>query len=452
MAKQEINIKNIDTIGDYGLMPVPEKEQKSTLNIMLVSAGWIIAVSSLYIGGTLGLSMPFGEAVRAAILGQLIVAVIATLMGMLGAKYKVSTTLIARHAFGKHGSAIFGLVAAISLGIGWFAWQASFFGMTVNTIFGANNFWLFEPKVASIWGGLLMFLTAYYGYKGLAALSYLAIPLIFILTTFGATIAVESFGGNLHSIADAQPIGSRISLIAAISSVMGGSIAGGIFFPDLTRYARGGYIKGSLYAGLGYFVGGTFCIISGIIMSASVSIPGVGDVANIPAIMKVLGLGIGGLMVLVLGQWTTNDNNLYTGSVGLINVFNISKKLAVVIMAAIGITISAMNIQDYFVPFLIFLGTYIPPLAGVVLADHWILRGLLTRDSYKFGVGTEYSKWNIVALISALLGGYISTIIKLEYVSILSILMAGAIYLLIILVLRVVGIKNYTIGKWTEGA
>jgi len=452
MAQQHMDMKIVDTVGDYGLMPVPEEQQKSNLNVMLVSAGWIIAISSLYIGGTLGLSMPFGEAVRAAILGQLIVAVIATLMGMLGAKYKVSTTLIARQAFGRHGSAIFGLVAAISLGIGWFAWQASFFGMTINTIFGANNFWLFEPKVASIWGGLLMFLTAYYGYKGLAALSYIAIPLIIILSTFGVTLAVESFGGNLHSIADAQPISSRISLIAAISSVMGGSIAGGIFFPDITRYVRGGYIKGALCAGLGYFIGGIFCIICGIIMSASVSIPGVGDVANIPAIMQALGLGIGGLMVLILGQWTTNDNNLYTGSLGLINVFNIPKKLAVVIMAAIGITISAMNIQDYFVPFLIFLGTYIPPLAGVVLVDHWIFRGLLMRDSYEFGVRTEYSKWNIVALISALLGGYISTIIKIEYVSLLSILIAGAIYLLIILVLRVAGIKNYTIGKWTEGA
>lgn len=441
------SIEKIDN--DYALTPVPPEKRKSGVNAMLVAAGWIIAMSSLFIGGTLGLSLNFGEAVIAAIIGQLILSIIGGLMAALGAKYGVSTTMLARQCYGKRGAGLFGLVLVLTLGIGWYAWQCAFFGMTINTMFSDFKLFLFDVRVASVWGGLLMMLTAYYGYRGLSYLSYVAIPMIVILCLFGATLAIEISGG-FDKLLTAKPIGQPMSMVQAVTVVVGGAIGGAVCLADISRYVRGGALKGSLWTITGYFFGGAFCIIAGSAMTLGAQIPGIGNVADIPAVMKTLGLGLGALLVLIAAQWTTNDNNLYTGSLGLVNVINISKKQGVVIMGLIGIAIAAIGIQDYFVPFLLFLGTFIPPLAGVIIGDHWLVRNLIMKENYTFQDDTVYSELNIVALISALISGYISGyVIKVGYASIVSMIIAALLYMLLVIICRALNI-NYAIGKWVQ--
>ncbi|MDI5789226.1 hypothetical protein PO124_14700 [Bacillus licheniformis] len=67
---------------------------------------------------------------------------------------------------------------ALTLGIGWFGWQVAFFGTTISEMF--PGVWLAKPEVAIVWGGILMILTAFIGYRGLAALSFIAVPLVVI--------------------------------------------------------------------------------------------------------------------------------------------------------------------------------------------------------------------------------------------------------------------------------
>ena len=38
--------------------------------------------------------------------------------------------------------------------------------------------------------------------------------------------------------------------------------------------------------------------------------------------IESLGLGFFGAVVLIIGQWTTNDNNLYTSVLGLMNTLD----------------------------------------------------------------------------------------------------------------------------------
>lgn len=38
--------------------------------------------------------------------------------------------------------------------------------------------------------------------------------------------------------------------------------------------------------------------------------------------IEALGLGFFGAIVLIIGQWTTNDNNLYTSVLGLMNTLD----------------------------------------------------------------------------------------------------------------------------------
>lgn len=111
----------------------------------------------------------------------------------------------------------------------------------------------------------------------------------------------------------------------------------------------------------------------------------------------------------MFAQWTTNDNNLYTGSLGLRNVVNLSKTVIVIVLGVLGLGIALIGIQDYFVPFLNALGTYVPPIAGVMIADHWIVKPKILHKSYQFGEGTKYAKWNVAAIIATVVAGIIGS-------------------------------------------
>ncbi len=414
-----------DIIGDYALSPVPEEARKSSFNAMLVAAGWSICMSALFVGGTLGLNLSFREGIIAVIIGQAILYVVGSITVYLGAKYGVSTALLTRECFGEIGAALFGLILVITLGIGWFAWQSAFFGMTINSMFGELGFWLTNPKIATIWGALLMMLTAYYGYKGVAYLSYLAVPLIMILCIFGVTLAIETTG-SFAELFTVQPIEKGMSILEGAIIVVGASVAGAICLPDVSRYVKGDPKKGTIITITGYVLGGAFCMICALAMTLTAHVPGVGTVADIPAVMNALGLGFGALLVLIAAQWSTNDNNLYTGALGLVNIVRIKRRHGVILLGIIGLTIAAMGIQDYFVPFLNVLGIFIPPIAGVLAADHWIVRG---KRPYDFGPGAEHCKLNVLALIVTVISGYIGGyVIKSGLSSIYSILIATLLY------------------------
>jgi len=389
-------------IEDYAIVSVPAEKRKSFLNVSITSCAWIISLSTLFTGGALAGGLTFGQAVLAAVCGMLILAVYGFFQGWMGAKYGVSTTVLARVAFGRIGSSLFGLVLSLTLGIGWFAWQIAFFGMTIEQMFPGQ--WFADRTVAMIWGGVLMVATAFIGYRALAALSYVALPLIVILSIWGF-IASVNYAGSFEALVQSQPLAGNMTLFAGITLVVGNAALGAVVFPDVTRYGKTPF-KGGFGASLGYFVGGVFAIVGGAAMAFAAQVPGVEGTPNIPAAMAQIGLGFFAFLILVFAQWTTNDSNLYTGALGMRNVIKLPKFVIVLAMGILGIIIAVAGIQDQFVPFLNMLGTYVPPIAGVMIADHFLVGPYIRKQAYQFGPGTEYKKLNVAALVMVVLAGF----------------------------------------------
>ena|SRR5690625_4952125 len=431
---------------DYSISPVPMDQRKSTFNISITSSAWIISLSTIFTGGALVSGMTFQHAVLTAILGMLILAVLGFYQGWMGAKYGVSTTMLTRQVFGRHGANLFGILLALTMGIGWFGWQIAFFGMTVAEMF--PNQWFAEPKVAMVWGGILMMLTAFIGYKGLAALSMIAVPLVTILSVWGLIQAVN-YLGDWNALFASSPSGDPITLFAGITIVVGNAAAGAVVFADVTRYGKTA-TKGGLGASVGYFLGGVFCIVAGAAMAVAANLPTIGSTPNIPAAMSQIGLGFFAFLILIFAQWTTNDNNLYTGSLGLRNVVNIPKNVIVVILGVLGLSIALIGIQDYFVPFLNALGTYVPPIAGIMIADHWIVRPKILNKTYQFGEGTRYAKWNIAAIVATALAGIIGSKTAFGITAINSIVIGFLLYIVLTYILNKLNIK-FEIGEVIEG-
>jgi cytosine permease len=327
----------------------------------------------------------FGQAIFASILGNLILSLYCGAIGYAGAKEHVATSLLARHAFGRWGSVVISLVLALTM-LGWFSVQVGFFGETIHAMFPGGGF-ITSVSVAAFWGGIIMLITAYIGYKGLSVLSKIAVPLILLLSIIGiiAAVKTQSSWAAMFAIKPTSPI----PLSAGIVMVVGSFAAGGAAQPDITRYAKTpmAAVIGTV---LGFMISNVFIILAGFITSVAT---GSGD---LPSSMLQLGMGVPSLLVLIAAQWTTNDNNLYTSSLGLSNIFKIKKSRIVLITGILASIVGAAGLSNFFVNWLIILGVGCPPMAGVVVADYFFIK----KQKYDFGEGTNYSSVNVLAFVS----------------------------------------------------
>ena len=174
---------------DNATRRVPDSEKKSTLSVAMVTAGYCICMSGLFTGASMAAGMSLRNAIIASIIGNLILSVYGCAVGVAGAKEGVSTSILARHSFGRNGSKIIGVLLAVVM-LGWFSVQVGFFGDTIHAMFPNAGF-ITNKYFAAFWGGILMLLTAYFGYKGLNILSYIAVPLIALIATIGVVVSVN---------------------------------------------------------------------------------------------------------------------------------------------------------------------------------------------------------------------------------------------------------------------
>lgn len=370
---------------DNATRRVPDSEKKSTLSVAMVTAGYCICMSGLFTGASMAAGMSLRNAIIASIIGNLILSVYGCAVGVAGAKEGVSTSILARHSFGRNGSKIIGVLLAVVM-LGWFSVQVGFFGDTIHAMFPNAGF-ITNKYFAAFWGGILMLLTAYFGYKGLNILSYIAVPLIALIATIGVIVAVNQAGG--WGVLQTMQPAATVSIGGAIVMVVGSFAGGAAAQADITRYAKTPKVA-VIATIIGYMIANMFIIIAGYICTVAT---GIGD---LPAAMLSLGLGFPALVILIMAQWTTNDNNLYTSSLGLSNTLNIPKKKITLVAGILATIVGAAGLSNYFDTWLNIIGIGLPPMAGIILADYYFVK----HQKYEYGPGTRYNSWNLLAFLS----------------------------------------------------
>jgi cytosine permease len=127
----------------------------------------------------------------------------------------------------------------------------------------------------------------------------------------------------------------------------------------------------------------------------------------------MLNLNLFYLAVLVLGLniWTTNDNALYTGGLGLSNIFGWSKKTMVIISGIIG-TVAAVWLYWNFCGWLNVLNCTLPPV-GIILILHYFMN----RKAYKEGTVPE-KQVDWFAIIGVVLGAVVANLVHWGFPSI----------------------------------
>lgn len=406
---------NIDAVhdSDHATHRVPDDQRKGFVSIAAVAAGFCICMSGLYTGAAIAFGMSLRNAIIAAVIGNVILSLFGGAIGAAGAKEGVASAMLSRHSFGRQGSKFVGALLAVVM-LGWFAVQVGFFGSTMQALFPGAGF-ITSKYVAAAWGGILMMFTAYYGYKGLNYLSYVAVPGVGILAIIGMVLAVKGAGGLsiLSQVVPTEPMTIGAAIVAVVGSFAGGASAQA----DITRYAR---TPGIAWAGtiFGYLIANTFIIFAGYMVTIAT---GEGD---LPVAFLAMGLGAAALIILILAQWTTNDNNLYTASLGLANVIPVNKKKLVIITGIIATIVGAMGLADYFTAWLSILGVAIPPVCGIVICDYYFLKG----RKYEYGAGTKYSKVNIWAFVCMIIAAIIGFTVHWGVASVNSLVVSIVLY------------------------
>ena len=394
---------------DYELGSVPTAERKSWLPVAGIWIAIGIDLSGTIMGVQLGNGLPFGQALSATILGSILLGLLAMACTWVGAATGLTSAMLSRAVFGRVGGRVIAIAMAIS-SLGWFGVQTGFFAdnarIAVEELTGANV----PVHVFTVIGGILMTLTALWGYRSIQRLSSWAVPLLIALLGLAVVLAFAKFGvGELFADIPAQ-----FTFGGAVSLVMGIFVFGVIVSPDIARWAK--TPKQAMVAGfVGFFVGNSLIVIVSLVLSR---VMGVEDLMRM---FFILGLGALALVVLTLAQWTTNTNNLYSAALNLSVVFTrVSRRTLTLIGGAVAIIAAVAGIYGAFIPFISLMGTFIAPYGGVYLAEFFTNRKGRLRASaaaHANGEDGDYSELsknepaaNPWAFVAWAIGGFVGVL------------------------------------------
>ena len=408
-------MKKIDV--DYTDRAVDRAGRKSNLSMFMVMLGFTFFSASMWVGQQLAAGLDWWGFIWALLLGGLILAAYTGSLGFIGAESGLSLDMLARRSFGTYGSYLPSAMISFTQ-IGWFGVGLAMFAIPVaKQVFGLHvtpDIMPWQGYLLVVIAGVLMTASAYFGIKSLTIISYIAVPAVAILGTVAMILAVKR--GDLGLVEQFSQGTKDMGVIAGAGLVIGSFVSGGTATPNFTRFAKSAKV-GLWTTVVAFFIGNSLMFLFGAVSSIYA---GGNDIFDV-----MLNLNLFYLAVLVLGLniWTTNDNALYTGGLGLSNIFGLSKKTMVVISGIVG-TVAAVWLYWNFCDWLNVLNCTLPPV-GIILVLHYFMN----RKAYLEGSVKE-KKVDWFAIAGVVLGAVVANLVKWGFPAINGMAVAAVCFLI----------------------
>ena len=239
-----------------------------------------------------------------------------------------------------------GSLFAMALGLDTFGWKVFFI-----------LFW-----------GVVMGITALYGVRAMAIVSYVAIPLMAVLMVIVMVMAIKQ-AGSMDAIRAIKP-SSSMTVTSAITVIVGTFASGGTQAGNWARFAKTG--KTAFIAGLfGFLIGNGVMIFSGMLGGL---VFGTGDLIEL---MISMGIVFWALIILTLNIWTTNNATAYAFGMAGAELFHKNNKKPFHHRRHPDCN---MGNSNYFIPMLNLLGTFVPPLGGAIIGDYFFVSKVASRS------------------------------------------------------------------------
>lgn len=173
---------------------IKESERQSWLSLAMIWTGSMICIPCLMIGGVIGTGLSLGEVVLAVLAGYGIVCIYMCLVGIESCDTGMPTVSMASSVLGKKGAQfIISLMLAIAC-VGWFGIQSAVCGESFSVMIAGITDFEIPSWISSIFWGIVMLLTAVYGYNGLKILNFIAVPALVIVLVYSMILAFSSGG------------------------------------------------------------------------------------------------------------------------------------------------------------------------------------------------------------------------------------------------------------------
>ena len=327
--------------------------------------------------------------------------------------------------------------------VGWFGVQNAVFGQGMAEIVPFTDFLGTQEILPGIMAGITpeyifwaiitglgITLLVVFGIKAIANFATVFVPLFVIVVIVAAAIILQNH--SLTELLTTAPPGPALSLGAATTMVAGGFIAGAICTPDYARFLKNG-TQVFWMTLIGTFVGELGMNLLAVLLAHAMGTENIVDI--------MMGTsGIIGVIIVVASTVKLNDINLYSSSLGLATMINalfnkaISRNGLVWALGIVGTLLSVIGIINYFTNFLTLLGVAIPPVAGIMVVDYFILkrsRATLDASRAKGELPEKVEKWNPIAIVCWIAGfavGEVTSIMNVGIPGLNSLILAGVLY------------------------
>ena len=345
---------------DYPLTPVPAGARKSFFSLAVVLLGFTIFTPTMLAGAELGTAFSFWDLTLVILAGSIVLGAYVAAMGYVGARTGLTTVVMARYSFGDRGSKL----ASLLLGGTQIGWYGVIVG-TIGDLTAEAAGWESYGAKASVMiaASALMCVTACYGYRGMYWVSLVSTPLILALAVWVVFRSLDEVGG-FDGLTAVEPTTS-MTFAVAITTVVGTFVSAGTQAPNWTRFGRTG-MQALWACVIGFLVGNGLMIFFGAIGAITF---GEGDFV---LVLYELGLVGWGLVLLFGNLWKSNADTAYAFGVAGAEMFEKPRKTPFIVGGSIiGTVLALTGVQNHLVEYLGLLGTFIPPLGGVIIADFW---------------------------------------------------------------------------------
>ncbi|MDF2077054.1 cytosine permease [Pseudomonas mendocina] len=344
---------------DYPLSEVPNGARKGLFSTAILLFGFTFFTATMFAGGKIGMAFDFTTLLWAAVIGNLLLGLYAAVLGLIACRSGLNSVLMGRFCFGEVGSKLSDMLLGFTQ-IGWYAWGTATIAIVLVKILGLPES-LTIPLMVLFGFGFCV--TAFIGYKGLDLLSRVAVPAMLVLLVVSLWIATRDIGG-LSGLLAVEPKES-MSLSVAITLVFGTFVSGATQATNWTRFAKSRRVA-VLASLFGFFIGNGLMIVAGAYGAIVYQQPDVVEV------LVLQGLSMAAVVMLFLNLWTTQDNTIYNFAAAGCNLLRTGKRKTVTLVGAgIGTLLAIGGMYEMLIPFLILLGSVIPPIGGVIMADYF---------------------------------------------------------------------------------
>lgn len=388
----EEQVKESFSSDDNPLGELPDKDRQGMFSMMVVLLGFTFFTSTMFAGGQIGPHYKFfPDLMYVIILGNLLLGIYVAALGYIAQRTGYNSVVLSRYSFGDKGSKLVDFMFAFTQ-IGWYAWGTATIAIVFVKMMNLNQAWLFPLMVVFGFG---FGLTSYIGYKGIAMLSNIAVPAMALLIFWSFAIGFKDVGGWAgFGKVPAEPM----AFTTALTLVFGTFVSGGTQSTNWTRFSKTPKIAivSSIVA---FFLGNGLMVLAGAFG---------GYVYSQPDIVEVLilqGLQVPAIIMLFLNVWTTQDNAIYSVSVAGCNFFRTERRRLMNFLGCALSTLLAMaGMYNWLIPYLNIMGTVIPPIGGVIMADYYLKH----KRHYHKLAEVEMKAINYTGIIAYIIGAFLA--------------------------------------------